>query len=614
MFEHMFADVADEALVGAIEQAAVEEGQACARRLAAIAELTRRSVGDDDDRARWTFDLWALTAARIGAALTIGQRRASSQMRIAMALRDRLPRVAELFCQGRISIRVISELTWRTHLVDDDRVLAEIDAALAERAVSWGALSEEKLTGAVNALIERYDPDAVRLAKDVVQERDFKVGAHEDGAETMSAWGRLMAADGIAAERRIIAMINGVCENDPRSVGERRSDAAGALLNGRQHLPCRCGSPACPKADAPAPASHVVVHVIADQAAVDAATKEDSPQHSASPQQAAGEQSDVGLDATVDAATKPALTEQASGKSGAAEFDESVDVGLDATVDAATKPASTEQAPRKSGAAEFDESVDVGLDATVDAATKPASEEQASGKPAAAEFDESVDHARESETDCAPRSLSDTGVALLPGLKVMPAVALADAISGGAKVRPLWIPGPDPEPNYRPSARLAQFIRLRDMFCRFPGCDVPADRCDIDHCVPWPYGPTHPSNLNCKCRTHHLMKTFCFGPDGWTEVQTADGAVTFTAPGGRTHTTNPGSTLFFPQFPAATAELPPPPPVPPDDAARTAKMPTRRRPRSAEVAARVKAERAQNRKIRAAMATPRYGSEGQPPF
>ena len=519
MFEHMFAEVADEALVGAIEQAAVEEAQASARRLAAIAELTRRSVDDDDERARWVFDSWSLTAARIGAALTIGQRRASAQMRIAIALRDRLPRVAALFCQGRIGIRVISELTWRTHLVDDARVLAEIDAALAERAVSWGALSEEKLTGAVNALIERYDPDAVRRAKDVIGDRDFRIGAHDDSAETTSAWGKLMAADGVAAERRILAMINGVCENDPRSVGERRSDAAGALLNGRQYLPCRCGSTSCPKADAPAPASHVVVHVIADQAAVDAAEK------------------------------------------------------------------------------------------------------QADEKPAATRPEEAADYAADGESMCTPDPLVDTGVALLPGAKVMPTIALADAIAGGAKVAPLWLPGPEPEPQYRPSTRLAQFVRLRDMFCRFPGCDVPADRCDIDHCVPWPYGATHPSNLNCKCRAHHLMKTFCFGPDGWIEAQSPDGTVNFTAPDGRSYSTNPGSTLSFPQFPAATAELPPPPPVPPDDAARTAKMPTRRRPRSVEVAARVKAERAQNREIRATViaaanaARPAGPPRGnQPPF
>ncbi|MCG7595084.1 HNH endonuclease signature motif containing protein [Mycobacterium sp. PSTR-4-N] len=511
MFEQMFADLADEALVGAIEQAAVEEGRACARRLAAIAELTRRSVDDDDDRARWAFDLWAVTAARIGAALTIGQRRASAQMRIAMALRDRLPRVAALFCEGRISIRVISELTWRTHLVDDDRVLAEIDAALAGHAVSWGALSDEKLTAAVNALIERYDPDAVRLAKNALSDRDFRIGAHEDGAETTSAWGTLMAADGVAAERRILAMINGVCENDPRSVGERRSDAAGALLNGREQLPCRCGSTDCPKADVGSPASHIVVHVIADRAAVDAV------------------------------------------------------------------------------------------------------EEQAAEKPAVTRPEEIADCVAEDESECTPPPLSDTGVALLPGLKVMPAVALADAIAGGAKVAPLWLPGPDPEPHYRPSSRLAQFVRLRDMFCRFPGCDVPADRCDVDHCVPWPYGPTHPSNLNCKCRAHHLMKTFCFDLDGWTEVQLADGSVTFTDPDGRSHTTKPGSALFFPQFPVHTAELAPPPPRPPDPM-RTARIPKRRRLRSADVAARVKAERAQNREVRAALANPRYGPEGHPPF
>ena len=206
-------------------------------------------------------------------------------------------------------------------------------------------------------------------------------------------------------------------------------------------------------------------------------------------------------------------------------------------------------------------------------------------------------------------------MALLPGLKVMPTVALAYAIAGGAKVAPLWLPGPDPEPHYRPSSRLAQFVRLRDMFCRFPGCDVPADRCDVDHCVPWPYGATHPSNLNCKCRTHHLMKTFCFRPDGWTEVQSADATVTFTAPDGRSYTTSPGSTLFFPRFAVSTAELPPPPPMPPDVEAKRVTVPRRRRLRSAEVAARVKAERAQNRELRAAAAgDARDGGRGHAPF
>lgn len=46
-----------------------------------------------------------------------------------------------------------------------------------------------------------------------------------------------------------------------------------------------------------------------------------------------------------------------------------------------------------------------------------------------------------------------------------------------------------------PSAKLADYIRARDLTCRFPGCDVPAWNTDIDHTVPYPAGPTHPSNL-----------------------------------------------------------------------------------------------------------------------
>lgn len=45
----------------------------------------------------------------------------------------------------------------------------------------------------------------------------------------------------------------------------------------------------------------------------------------------------------------------------------------------------------------------------------------------------------------------------------------------------------------------AQAKGRRDRTCRFPGCDRPAQFCDIDHTVPYPYGFTHPSNLKCLC-------------------------------------------------------------------------------------------------------------------
>jgi hypothetical protein len=64
-----------------------------------------------------------------------------------------------------------------------------------------------------------------------------------------------------------------------------------------------------------------------------------------------------------------------------------------------------------------------------------------------------------------------------------------------------------PESWYVPSPALADFVRSRDLTCRFPGCDVPADRCDIDHTIPYPAGPTQASNLKCLCRKNHKNRT-----------------------------------------------------------------------------------------------------------
>jgi hypothetical protein len=61
--------------------------------------------------------------------------------------------------------------------------------------------------------------------------------------------------------------------------------------------------------------------------------------------------------------------------------------------------------------------------------------------------------------------------------------------------------------TYRPSASLARLVRAREPHCRMPGCSTPAERCDLDHAVPWPKGATTESNLGPLCRRHHVMKT-----------------------------------------------------------------------------------------------------------
>lgn len=119
--------------------------------------------------------------------------------------------------------------------------------------------------------------------------------------------------------------------------------------------------------------------------------------------------------------------------------------------------------------------------------------------------------------------------------------------------------------RYRPSAALQRWIRCRDLTCRFPGCTVPAQRCDIDHTEPFNHsdprtgGPTVAWNLACYCREHHRLKTFHSGPGGWQDRQLVDGTILWTAPTGATYSTAPGGSAMFPELrqtrPARPEEL-----------------------------------------------------------
>lgn len=62
--------------------------------------------------------------------------------------------------------------------------------------------------------------------------------------------------------------------------------------------------------------------------------------------------------------------------------------------------------------------------------------------------------------------------------------------------------------GYTPPARLREAVIFRDGVCAAEGCTVPAERCDIDHRVPYHQGgPTTGSNLQALCRSHHRMKS-----------------------------------------------------------------------------------------------------------
>jgi hypothetical protein len=89
--------------------------------------------------------------------------------------------------------------------------------------------------------------------------------------------------------------------------------------------------------------------------------------------------------------------------------------------------------------------------------------------------------------------------------------------------------------RYRIPASVARVVRARDQHCRFPGCHVPAARCDLDHTVPFPEGLTTAANLHCLCRRHHRLKH----QSGWTVRELGANHLEWTSPAGRTYVTKP---------------------------------------------------------------------------
>ena len=103
---------------------------------------------------------------------------------------------------------------------------------------------------------------------------------------------------------------------------------------------------------------------------------------------------------------------------------------------------------------------------------------------------------------------------------------------------------PDRDPSvlrYSPSDRLAELVRDRDGHCRFPGCSTAADRCDLDHVVPFDHddprrgGWTVPENLACLCRYHHRAKT----AGVWSVSMEPGGTQQWAGPTGQRRTTSP---------------------------------------------------------------------------
>ncbi|MFI2841817.1 DUF222 domain-containing protein [Mycolicibacterium sp. PDY-3] len=463
MFERSgLSELSDEELIAAVTDATRAEAAAAARRLALVAEVTARHCEDEDESsALKLIDGWALAKAEISAACTLGPRAASAQMRIAMALRDRLPKTAEAFARGLVSAKVINAITWRTQLVTDEDALGLIDAGIAGTAHQYGALSETALIRAVDFWVHKFDPVAVIRSRAAANDRYIDFGDTDDPDGVVSFWGRMRTTDAALSDTRLNDLAHSVCDGDPRTVAERRADALAAVLAGAETLTCLCGNPDCTGSGKNPRAGAVTIYVLT------------------------GQEPDTGHGAKPDDGPTP----DGSGRQ-----------------DPRTGPAVPEEP----------------------AATRPESEPQPPSTPAA---------------PTAPAASTRLGAGITLDGAIIPTHLLAELIAGGARVRPLNNPTElGSEPRYRPSAKLAAYVRMTAMTCCFPGCGKPAQRCDLDHVTPWPAGATHPGNLRPLCREHHLLKTVKVG---WTPKAHPDGTTEWTSPSGQTYTTKPLGPVLF---------------------------------------------------------------------
>ncbi len=261
----MFDSMGDGELIDVITSSQRAEAQAASRRLSAIGVLVDRHADPrrEDPRDRFAVDRWDEVAAQVAAAQGITHALASSQLRYAYVLRHRLRAVADRFAAGDVDFRTVAVIVGRTELLEDDTVVAAVDAAIVAALPRWERWSIKRIASALDALIYRHDRDAVRRTKTATDDRHLEIRPLDTGDPLAEVWGVLQTPHAVALDKRLEQLVTTVCPADPRTKPQLRADAIGALTLGLDRMRCTCDDPDC--AGRVITDTQVIVHLVANQ-------------------------------------------------------------------------------------------------------------------------------------------------------------------------------------------------------------------------------------------------------------------------------------------------------------------------------------------------------------
>ncbi|MBY6351730.1 HNH endonuclease signature motif containing protein [Rhodococcoides corynebacterioides] len=489
-------------------------------QLAAVMHAELVEPFEDEDRRE--LDAFTRCAAAIATTMSITPFAVRTLLTDAVALRDRLPLVAQCLRDGIVTPHHIRTIVSRTELIEGQCYAALVDADIAAALRKPGSWSPARMETMVDTMVHRRDPDAVRARREAAKRnREFTVETGRDGmattTDTRPAEDTALAA---AAVHRLAAQ---VCPKDTRSKAARASDAHYALLT-QTEFGCDCDRPITDcryknidvsKFAATAP--RIVIHLVTDTTTLTGPVRAPeservcrSPQHLPRPNTEptpAAESVAPEPSAPGSVATEPGAAEPVAAEPVAADAVTPDCTGTAILADAAADPISTD----------------------------PSAREQPSEGPHGCEEPFGLD--------------TVDGVGFLAGIGIISGAHVRDLVADPRTViRPLGdgtetpLPATQPSNPYRPSAALDAYVRARDQFCTWPGCNKPAWDADLDHITE--YDHTHPeqggrtdaAGLGAKCRFHHLLKTFGdFVDDQYPDPNNPSRLIrTITIPGGRT--------------------------------------------------------------------------------